>query len=387
MEKLGIAFKMVGDYFTGHDKEIDRYEETVAKAGGQAGVLRAQLNSLQAILKIQIPTWDDYTGKLTAAGGAYGATNEQEKKGLAIAITLAAAYQIVNGAIKDNVLLQENLFKVKKFLIDLGTQEAEQALTGDAAWQIRMRNLEQERNAIQAISTERRQMLDQINAEIVMIEALGGAYGPILQQYVLENMGLQFGLALRQASVSAIQQYILGQQSLGAALKQALAQTLAQIAAESAVKAILAAATGFYYLAIGNAPGAAAAFKAAGLFTAAAGAAGAAAHSLAASGGSGGAAPLTDAQLLGQMRQDREEQARRDRLNQQLDTEMGVSSSSTLRVSGTGSVASGGSPPLHVQIIINGNVIGEERWVHDNLIPQIEQAVQNRQIDLSVNTR
>jgi hypothetical protein len=92
---------------------------------------------------------------------------------------------------------------------------------------------------------------------------------------------------------AAVQAYVAGE-SIGQAMRKAASDTISALASQAAVQAIMAAAEGFWDLAIGNFPGAAEAFEAAGLFGIVAGGAAVAARAIApkqaASGGGAGAA-------------------------------------------------------------------------------------------------
>jgi len=89
-----------------------------------------------------------------------------------------------------------------------------------------------------------------------------------------------------QAFGSAVEQWILGQESFGVAMERALAQYLARVAAQAAIDAIYFTARGFAALASWDFSGATNWFTAAAIAGGVAGAAGAAAHAI--NPGSGG---------------------------------------------------------------------------------------------------
>src|SRR3990167_7403182 len=233
LDGMTMIFKNLWNVLKGDQEAIDtNMANAMKKAGLEAELLGLNLTTLLGQIGASIPTYDQFTANLTAAGGKFGALNKEERKGLAIAIPLAAAFQTVNGAISDNVLLQENLLKVTKFLIDLQVQQDEAIMTGNADWQIRMRNLEREADAIQEIARVNRQWLDDLNRQIILHDALAGSYGPVLQKMALQNEMFKSIHEVSQGLGQAVGQWIVYGQNFRDSMVNFFRQWAAQSIAE-----------------------------------------------------------------------------------------------------------------------------------------------------------
>lgn len=126
-----------------------------------------------------------------------------------------------------------------------------------------------------------------IEQRIIASAAAGVITGEEMAGMLAQIEVQKIDLALKQAMQSALAQYILGQQSLGQALKLALAQALAQKAAQAAVEALWETAKAIAAFAVGNAPGAVLHLKAAALYASVGAVAGVAASQFAQSASMG----------------------------------------------------------------------------------------------------
>lgn len=136
----------------------------------------------------------------------------------------------------------------------------------------------------------------------------------------------------------------LSADSFGRAMQTLVAQELAAISARALVNALFATATGLLNLALFNFPGAASAFAAAAAFGAVAAVAGAGAIALAPSAGGGDAGAFAGPGGGGPLPQ------QTDQVEQQNQRNV-------------------------LQIIIEGNIIGQSEFVEGELIPAINKAI------------
>lgn len=267
---------------TQHESRLERIHEQGTQAALRESKLQTefaveQLNNEQALLRMRIAAQDAFYQWQAANGRISSARLIQLKQE-----QLAQEYRLERQAVQQQ-LSNDNLTQLEK-----------QKLT-DKLGQL---DLTYFNNRAALLRQERTELQKTYDLEMKAAGAVSqyvqawkqGA--PTLQQTFqhLKESASQMFDQMMAAEASAVSSWILGQESLGAAMEKATAQVLAQYAGRAAVEALYWTAYGFAMLASFNFDEAADAFTAAGLLAAFAGVAGASAYGLnsAAGGNSSG---------------------------------------------------------------------------------------------------